>query len=678
MKTTKRFLYFAAVSSFLFAACSREAVAPEENVTPGENNGGTYLVYFGAEAALDDAATGSKATLTEDVTEAGKAIFRSAWEKGEQAYIRYIATGMSQPDYKFATWDSSNGMFSVPFTNNDASNWSYNMLYPLLSEVNFSSNRTQSGSIYNSKYDVMLASAEVTNALPGKDDNGDQLVFNMNRQTGIAYFHFTSSLTDKLLSATLSIDPEGDSFISSDTYRLHNANNFADGFDFTLPKNSITITFDPENTPTADDFCLWFNVLPAKYSSLSLRVITTDHEFTLKKSTAGSYEKANLYKVEKNVVTWKERVAYNVITTVTAGEGTITATPSPAYEGTLITLSEVHDGDKYIFDGYTIECPGYDVSLSDDNTFIMPPANVTVKASFTSKGSDDSSIELSKDGFANCYIVSGAGDYKFLPTKGNSTTALSDINSVEVLWESFGTSTAPNVGDLVNNINYTGGFITFTATNAKGNALIAAKNADDVILWSWHIWLTDYSEIELSTGVTVLDRNLGATSATAEDLASYGLYYQWGRKDPFLNSTMSSTAQWPSVVASSDETGTVAYTINNPMTFLSQNNNNYGWTSKVDHNLWSSTEKTIYDPCPYGYRCATSSICNDTNITGGFPKNGALKNSDKSNYNVGTKIYIWFSDASVKTSAQQTAYYEGVVKNNKYSSYGMSVRCQKK
>jgi hypothetical protein len=35
------------------------------------------------------------------------------------------------------------------------------------------------------------------------------------------------------------------------------------------------------------------------------------------------------------------------------------------------------------------------------------------------------------------------------------------------------------------------GYITFSTpeTLKPGNALIAAKDADDVILWSWHIWI---------------------------------------------------------------------------------------------------------------------------------------------------------------------------------------------
>ena len=222
---------------------------------------------------------------------------------------------------------------------------------------------------------------------------------------------------------------------------------------------------------------------------------------------------------------------------------------------------------------------------------------------------------------ANCYIVSEAGDYKFKAThKGNSTSStVETINSAVVLWESFGTATTPAVGDLVKNVAYSDGYIRFTATEAEGNAVIAAMDASDNILWSWHIWLTDKpaEHVYANSAGTMMDRNLGATSATPGDVGALGLLYQWGRKDPFLGSSSTSsstvalsTITWPSPVMRSTLAHDATYHVANPTTFITSNNSrqNYDWfftsSSEYHNDRWpdSGSPKSIYDPCPAGWR----------------------------------------------------------------------------
>ena len=164
---------------------------------------------------------------------------------------------------------------------------------------------------------------------------------------------------------------------------------------------------------------------------------------------------------------------------------------------------------------------------------------------------------LSVDGTANCYIVDRKGTYSYYATEGNSDIPLRDIASVSVLWESFGTSIAPLVGDLIKSVSYADDYITFQTADTfkEGNAVVAAKDASGNILWSWHIWLTDQPEAHVyrNNAGTMMDRNLGATSATPGEVGALGLLYQWGRKDPFLGSTSissstiaKSTISWPS------------------------------------------------------------------------------------------------------------------------------------
>lgn len=656
----------------VLAACSRDAVTPEDSV-PGGKTDGTYAVYFGAESTLNDAATGTKVTLTDEGS-----IFRSAWEEGDEAYIRYIASGMAQADYKNATWDAHENKFSVPFTESSANNYEYNFLFPKLSEISFSSNRTQSGSKYNSKYDVMLASESVQNAVPGLDDDGNQIVFKMNRQTGIAYFHFTSSLTDKLLSATLSIEPDEDSevdcFIAADNCRQHNANNFADGFDFSDIKSSINLTFDPENTPTADDFCLWFNVLPTSYKSLTLHVMTEDKEFYIKKPSAGSYEKAKLYKVEKQNVEWVNRPVYSVITTVTSGNetGSIIATPSSAKSGTEITLEfKPETGYAYNNDVLIKDVNGNIVELTG-NVFTMPESNVTITAGFNEAKANVT--DLSTNGTANCYIVSKSGTYSFPTIQGNSSTNVKlDVDNVIVLWESFGTNVAPNAGDLIQSVSYSDGTITFTASSNKGNALIAARNKDKVILWSWHIWLTDQPSDQKYTDTGyMMDRNLGATeydpSVNAD--ATIGLWYQWGRKDPFMaphtlgNSELAiaklhNEYDWTVITGDYNQHISIDQSIKEPTKIVF----NSEWASSSDSGRWVSV-KTKYDPCPAGYKVCDKSL---------FPRIDVYTNSSNVIKYTIESVDIYYPLVGYRKGAISGAFdycgTRGAVWNNTSGSY---------
>ena len=243
-------------------------------------------------------------------------------------------------------------------------------------------------------------------------------------------------------------------------------------------------------------------------------------------------------------------------------------------------------------------------------------------------GSVDGDIEggvadLSANGTANSYIVSKSGTYKFSTVKGNSSESVGAVSSAEVLWESFGTDVTPNVGDLVKNISYKNGEVTFQTadTFTRGNAVIATKDADGNILWSWHIWLTDQpqGQVYYNNAGTMMDRNLGATSATPGDVGALGLLYQWGRKDPFLGSSIissdieaKSTITWPSAVSSDPSNGTIAYAIANPTTFIEYNSNNSDWyyagSSSTDNTRWTTSEssKSIYDPCPSGWRVPDS------------------------------------------------------------------------
>ena len=220
-----------------------------------------------------------------------------------------------------------------------------------------------------------------------------------------------------------------------------------------------------------------------------------------------------------------------------------------------------------------------------------------------------SAYDLSVKETANCYIVTKAGFYKIKMVKGNSETSVGAVSSAEVLWESFGTDTAPRGGELIRGVGYKDGYIGFQIPDeyVEGNAVIAARDVNGIILWSWHIWLTDQPQEHIypNSAGTMMDRNLGATSATPGDVGTLGLLYQWGRKDPFMGARNIGDNKKQKASKSITQTytpRTVEYSIQNPRCFIGGDiNSSYDWLKSSDNDLWSST-KTIYDPCPAGWR----------------------------------------------------------------------------
>lgn len=232
--------------------------------------------------------------------------------------------------------------------------------------------------------------------------------------------------------------------------------------------------------------------------------------------------------------------------------------------------------------------------------------------------------DLSDGGYANCFIVDKGGDYYF-ETRLVDGTPVDGIVSADWVWS----TNDVDPDGLVKNVEYGDGYISFTAAEGKGNALIAAFDSKGRVLWSWHIWLTEEPSLQtLDSGAVFMDRNLGAMSASPEEAPlTYGLKYQWGRKDPFYGGAENEDAgsvfsraeestvfnpaldmKWTAVERNASN-GTVEFGIANPVTFIytEKSENGCDWLVTPDDWLWCDEQtgaKTNYDPCPAGYTVA--------------------------------------------------------------------------
>lgn len=341
------------------------------------------------------------------------------------------------------------------------------------------------------------------------------------------------------------------------------------------------------------------------------------------------------------------------------------------------TLSGLTTGSVYYVKAYAVNGEGTSYSVIN---------RISISNS-------DSAENLSSSGTANCYMVRPvAGTYSFdARVKGNSTESLSPV-SAELIWEVDGNR---NVSDnIVDNARLSDGWILFELPSdvQPGNALIAAKDADGKIVWSWHIWVADFDPVATqhlyNNGAVFMDRNLGAVVNAPDfnDLegtwaSAYGTIYQWGRKDPLVKGLLTSDRY--SAFDSIEEANA------NPTTFAA----NIPWLSPSVPDLWRP-EKTMYDPCPVGWKVPSYEEINGMWYYGEFSSYGlkmSVNNNQTSWFGFGDYIhsggeyylnngntYYWTTNYQPNWNNVRTLYlYNGQGSSDMSPTDAYPVRCMK-
>lgn len=350
---------------------------------------------------------------------------------------------------------------------------------------------------------------------------------------------------------------------------------------------------------------------------------------------------------------------------------------------------------------------------------------------------------------ANCYMTAPGSTLTFnphaaagidVPSTGwmyagrMGTKENSNIDHVGLVWQ-----TEPG---LIRNIYYltSSGEIRLATENESGNALVAAYDKDNNILWSWHIWVTDYSvtgvkdNMEEYAAADVeggrvykfadyiwMDRGIGATTADPEKATTLSMGYQWGRKEPFVpgfTATPTTGDQTATLLPLYDDKGELIYlgginftesgyifdkVMNQPMMFFAKAGTNTWYGAPAVTSLWSPNQKTFFDPCPAGWCVPSASLqgkFNTTYISVSYGTDGEyfllsnrvyckeqpglfwtyngyrLLNSGAPQRTGGEGVY-WTSTASGNSASVYGGAYGGIDVRSRSHSDGMSVRCVK-
>lgn len=296
-----------------------------------------------------------------------------------------------------------------------------------------------------------------------------------------------------------------------------------------------------------------------------------------------------------------------------------------------------------------------------------------------------------------------------------------------------------NQNSCISDVRYENGKIYFkaSASRSKGNAQILMMDAaDDNPAWVWHIWCTDQPGVVRFTNVSswgytydIMDRNLGALTNGVDETNidnMCGLYYQFGNPTGFTYSEFSSASvnskgwrmvdgiagaaktrkpyldiagdwRWFNCYGSNDAQNIFGILWGGGSASVSQSSPHY-------LKRGPSAKKTMYDPCPAGYKVMPIDFIisdsdsgnqwgwykNGTNGSIFFPYNGAawegdfwmhrgyVPNGDTANYTT-----LWTSANQGNSMAYSFHIYSkdinraggGTIGNDQPIARGMGVRC---
>lgn len=359
-----------------------------------------------------------------------------------------------------------------------------------------------------------------------------------------------------------------------------------------------------------------------------------EHVNALTFSNVGSAMKFKLVHDASSVVITSTSDGVPVAGQFSYSEGQLTILSDNAVSSSVTVSGEMKAGETY----YAIVAPGtYNISAAISGVEVKK-SSAEPGIKFEANKINNLGIIADVNQIPNCYIVKPGEEVKIPVYKAFAMweeSAWSDYKPseknpgatvVQVLWEdeeglltNINGDQLPVSGETKLNEKF---FTVVAAKGKTGNAAVSIRFGSE-FRWTIHIWVTDYagSSYQASNGLEFMDRNLGATSTNVTEPASYGVYYQGVRYNPFpgpdangamkslsvngVTKSITSTACW-----GASQEGMCRWISKNPTIFVTASGEPYSWLtlknpdSDYVADFWPSKtnrKKTAYDPCPAGW-----------------------------------------------------------------------------
>lgn len=384
------------------------------------------------------------------------------------------------------------------------------------------------------------------------------------------------------------------------------------------------------------------------------------------------------------------------------------------------------------------------------------------------------SYDYTIEGTANCYMLHSTDTEQiiYIPVEGRINTfwryyaddnetykdklSSADIWDVEVLWHDVEgglsgfsaervtsgfspskTVTYRSAPDFTTLGTRSAMKITLPANISEGNILLGVTLEDEIV-WSWHLWVTDYnpdaivaqvsavaSQYNYSVGGIkgevhrygdndlwgtggiyadkfIMDRDLGARSVEYSEKEVGVLHYQFGRKDPFPVTTVGGS------ISSNRRNEQVSFltAAQNPTTFYTRSSYSYSWSIEGEaysnSYLWddknvpyipnpTAYSKPFFDPSPLGwkipiygtYTMLTDDNCKQNSNRDGlvyndiaqFPYTGYRSNNSGNVKDYGSQGNLRLATAKDNSSGYNLSYTISITMANNTRADGFAIRC---
>ena len=369
------------------------------------------------------------------------------------------------------------------------------------------------------------------------------------------------------------------------------------------------------------------------------------------------------------------------------------------------------------------------LKLSDNSCKWYEPVETRLLAGGWAYGESNCLLtNISTSGVSNTMSVKARGNFMEVEEPKYAKTIFNcDLNNDHKMVYVNGSATdfSPIANDYtitVNAYKVSGGY-----DGGCGQVAIYG-NDQSTILWSFIVWMTPTpaEHIYGNTGYIVQDRNLGTyMTGEGDNWKANGVYFQWGRPTPF---------GWGAkgYYSMPTEATSVRFSIENPRYLLytaTVDNTKSDWylgawtgarTDRKDdfwgnpnesntYNNPSDGHKSIYDPCPKGYRVVSPGVLTEVEKSGEYVKLSSIgvirycydgtnysywplagarwgsNPSDRTSNNSTTAACYWSNSPATsygndKDQGGSTIYYKAADKTWTHTagrSHAFSVRCMK-